>query len=107
MNIGNQIKVFRLKKSVTQEAMAEHFGITAQAVSKWECGTSVPDISLLPELSAYFGVTIDFAHYASHGIGLPDLGALKLPINDVHLSQIVDGKMHRGLTKASVPKVTG
>lgn len=59
MNIGNQIKAFRLKKSVTQEAMAEHFGITAQAVSKWECGTSVPDISLLPELSAYFGVTID------------------------------------------------
>ena len=59
MNIGNQIKAFRLKKSVTQEAMAEHFGITAQAISKWECGTSVPDISLLPELSAYFGVTID------------------------------------------------
>lgn len=59
MNIGNQIKALRLKKSVTQEAMAEHFGITAQAVSKWECGTSVPDIALLPELSAYFGVTID------------------------------------------------
>ena len=59
MNIGNQIKTLRLKKSVTQEAMAEHFGMTAQAVSKWECGTSVPDISLLPELSAYFGVTID------------------------------------------------
>ena len=59
MNIGNQIKALRLKKSVTQEAMAEHFGMTAQAVSKWECGTSVPDISLLPELSAYFGVTID------------------------------------------------
>ena len=31
MNIGKQIKAFRLKKSVTQEAMAEHFGITAQA----------------------------------------------------------------------------
>ena len=59
MNIGNQIKALRLKKSVTQEAMAEHFGMTAQAVSKWECGTSVPDISLLPKLSAYFGVTID------------------------------------------------
>ena len=59
MNIGNQIKALRLKKAVTQEAMAEHFGMTAQAVSKWECGTSVPDISLLPELSAYFGVTID------------------------------------------------
>jgi len=59
MNIGNQIKALRIKKSVTQESMAEHFGMTAQAISKWECGTSVPDISLLPELSAYFGVTID------------------------------------------------
>lgn len=59
MNIGNQIKALRQKKSVTQETMAEHFGMTAQAISKWECGTSVPDISLLPELSAYFGVTID------------------------------------------------
>ena len=40
MNIGNQIKALRLKKYVTQEAMAEHFGMTAQAVSKWECGGS-------------------------------------------------------------------
>ncbi len=59
MDIGNQIKALRLRRGVTQEAMAQHFGITPQAVSKWECGTSVPDIGLLPELSAYFGVSID------------------------------------------------
>ena len=59
MNIGNQIKTLRLRKGVTQEAMAQHFGITAQAVSKWECGSSVPDIGMLPGLSAYFGVSID------------------------------------------------
>lgn len=53
----------------------------------------------LAENNPYFGVTIDFAHYASHGIGLPDLCALKLPIYDVHLSQIVDGKMHAELSK--------
>ena len=40
MNIGNQIKALRLRRGVTQEAVAEHFGITAQAVSKWECGVS-------------------------------------------------------------------
>lgn len=39
--------------------MAQHFGITAQAVSKWEGGVATPDISLLPDISAYFGVTID------------------------------------------------
>lgn len=59
MDIGNQIKALRLRRGVTQEAVAQHFGITAQAVSKWECGTSVPDIGMLPGLSAYFGVSID------------------------------------------------
>lgn len=59
MNIGKQIKLLRLRRGVTQEAMAEHFGITAQAVSKWENEVSTPDIDLLPGLSTYFGVSID------------------------------------------------
>ena len=59
MEIGNQIKSLRLRKGATQEALAEHLGVTAQAVSKWERGTASPDISLLPTLSAFFGVTID------------------------------------------------
>jgi len=59
MEIGNQIKQLRLRRGITQEAMAQHFGITAQAVSKWERGAATPDIGMLPELSAYFGVTID------------------------------------------------
>lgn len=59
MDIGSQIKALRLRKGLTQEAVARHFGITAQAVSKWECGLSVPDIGMLPALSAYFGVSID------------------------------------------------
>ena len=59
MDIGKQIKALRLRRGVTQEAMAQHFGITAQAVSKWENEASTPDISLLPSLSAYFGVSID------------------------------------------------
>ncbi len=59
MEIGNQIKALRQRKGATQEQLAQHIGITAQAVSKWENGASVPDISMLPELSAYFGVSID------------------------------------------------
>ncbi len=59
MDIGNQIKALRQRRGITQEAMAQHFGITPQAVSKWERGVTTPDIALLPELSAYFGVTID------------------------------------------------
>lgn len=59
MEIGNQIKALRLRKGVTQEALAEHLGVTPQAVSKWERGSASPDIELLPSLSAWFGVTID------------------------------------------------
>ena len=59
MNIGNQIKALRQRRGVTQEAVAQHFNVSAQAVSNWERGRSVPDIGMLPDLSAYFGVTID------------------------------------------------
>ena len=59
MEIGNQIKALRLRRGATQEALAQHLGVTAQAVSKWERGVATPDISILPDISAYFGVTID------------------------------------------------
>ena len=59
MEIGNQIKTLRQRRGITQEAMAQHFGITPQAVSKWERGAATPDIAMLPAISAYFGVTID------------------------------------------------
>lgn len=59
MEIGNQIRQLRLRRGITQEAMAQHFGITPQAISKWERGVTTPDIAMLPDISAYFGVTID------------------------------------------------
>lgn len=59
MEIGNQIKQLRQRRGVTQEELAERLGVTAQAVSKWERGVATPDIAMLPEISAYFGVTID------------------------------------------------
>lgn len=59
MEIGNQIRHLRQQRGTTQEALADHLGVTPQAVSKWERNAATPDISLLPELSAYFGVTID------------------------------------------------
>lgn len=59
MELGNQIKALRTARGVTQETLAEKLGVSAQAVSKWERGATVPDIQLLPDISAYFGVTID------------------------------------------------
>lgn len=59
MEIGNQIKTLRSQRGITQEALAERLGVSAQAVSKWERGAATPDIQLLPALSAFFGVSID------------------------------------------------
>ncbi len=53
MELGNQIRTLRLRRGVTQEALAQRLGVSPQAVSKWECGTT------LPAIPAYFGVTID------------------------------------------------
>ena len=59
MTIGNKIKQLRLSSGLTQEQLAGILGVTAQAVSKWETGTTMPDITLLPVISTEFGVTID------------------------------------------------
>lgn len=59
MEIGNKIKFLRRKAGLTQEQLGERLNISAQSVSKWETGTAMPDITLLPLLSREFGVTID------------------------------------------------
>ena len=59
MNLGRRIKDLRLKNNITQEQLAEKMRVTPQAVCKWENGKTMPDITLLPELSIFFGVTID------------------------------------------------
>lgn len=59
MNIGNNIAALRKKRGITQEALANEIGVSPQAVSKWENNTSCPDVSLLPDIAKYFGVSID------------------------------------------------
>lgn len=49
----------RRERGLTQEQLASGLGVTAQAVSKWETGQSVPDSALLPELAAALGTGID------------------------------------------------
>lgn len=56
---SNNLKKFRKEKQLSQEQLAELLGITTQAVSKWECSLSYPDIDLLPQLADLFGVSID------------------------------------------------
>ena len=59
MEMGKEIRRLRIDRGLTQEALAAALNVTAQTVSKWECGNSVPDVQLLPEIAVFFGVSID------------------------------------------------
>ena len=59
MELGKKIRALRFKADMTQEQLADKLGIAAQSVSKWENGTTMPDIITLPLLAEIFGVTID------------------------------------------------
>ena len=59
MKLNENIAALRKEKGLTQEELARVFGVTNQAVSKWESSQSCPDVALLPEIAAYFGVSVD------------------------------------------------
>ncbi len=60
MTFGKIIKELRIKAKMTQEELAETLNISGQAVSRWENGLAMPDISILPMLANMFDVTIDY-----------------------------------------------
>ena len=59
VKIGQTIKALRQKKDMTQMNLADELGVSYQAVSNWERGNSMPDISKLKELAGVLGCTID------------------------------------------------
>ena len=57
--VGNLIKELRKKSGLTQEKFATKYGVTYQAVSKWENGKNIPDIALLKEICNDYGININ------------------------------------------------
>lgn len=79
--LGKRIATHRKRLGLTQDALAEKLGITAQAVSKWENDLSCPDISVLPRLASIFGISTDEL-----------LGSE--PKQKVHAAEVVDEHAH-------------
>ena len=59
MPIGDKIRLLRKNKNITQMQLAEALSVSSQSVSKWENHLSSPDITVLPQIAQYFGITMD------------------------------------------------
>lgn len=59
MIFSDNLRRLRLEKGLTQEQLAQQLGVSAQSVSRWECGTTLPDVMLLPRIAGVYGVTVD------------------------------------------------
>ncbi len=59
IHIGQKIRELRLRDNRTQAETADALGVSPQAVSRWEMGTTYPDLELLPAIANYFGTSID------------------------------------------------
>ncbi len=59
IQLGERIKELRRRDGRTQEALANALGVTPQAVSRWEKGICYPDMSMIPSIANYLGVSID------------------------------------------------
>lgn len=59
MKLGEKIKSLRKQKNISQEVFANYLGVSFQAVSKWENGNTMPDVTLIPAIASFFGVSTD------------------------------------------------
>ncbi len=59
LNLPDNIIRLRHEKKLTQEELADFMGVTKASVSKWEKGINTPDLLLLPQMAAFFDVTVD------------------------------------------------
>ena len=88
IEFGKRIRELRHNAGMSQEQLAEKFGVSVQAVSKWECSQSYPDIELMRDIAGTFGVTVDYllngeqcvfkAEIPDVSADLPDDGVLRI-----------------------------
>ncbi len=58
IKIGNFIKELRKEKNLTQEELAEKFGVARRTVSRWETGSNMPDLDILVEMADFYDVDL-------------------------------------------------
>ena len=59
IRIGENLRKLRIKNELTQERLAEVFGVSPQAISRWENNSAYPDVTMLPIIANYYNISID------------------------------------------------
>lgn len=97
-NIGVKIAQLRRSRGMTQEELGKRLSVSAQAVSKWENGDSLPDLSIVVELAKTFECTTDYfpLNLLPDEI-LPVLLALLREMDDLKPDYAVDEKTLQSL----------
>ena len=80
MTLGEKLKMLRASRGLSQEQLAAELDVSRQAISKWECGDSTPDLDKLRTICTYFGVTTDYLIW-EHEEDVPQTAASKQDVN--------------------------
>jgi len=59
IRLGEKIRTLRKNKNISQEVLAQYLGVSFQAVSKWENGSALPDVAMIPAIASFFDVSTD------------------------------------------------
>lgn len=90
INIARTITNKRHEKGLTQEDLANYLGVSKASVSKWETGQSYPDIIFLPQLAAFFNISIDELMGYEPQMCKEDIRNLYLKLSDDFASEPFD-----------------
>jgi len=110
--LGERISQLRRSKSMTQEQLGLFLNVTAQAVSKWEKGDSLPDISLITKLADVFECTTDYLLGRSSNLQamLPQIRVeLQVMTQEQKINfigEVINATSHNERTPASHPSLT-
>lgn len=57
--MGRFLAELRRERGMTQEELGERLGVTGKTISRWECGTYMPDLNMLEAMSKLFSASVD------------------------------------------------